>query len=132
VYKVAGSAPSQKTDAAVVFLDREADEPGFDVSCRDALFNETVYVLGHPRGISEEVMTTGTVASVKKLQHPQIPGIVGVILDIRVSPGNSGGPVLDKRGKVIGILVAAIPQGGVAIMVPINDVCQELGIGDRA
>jgi S1-C subfamily serine protease len=131
-YKMVGAVNSEKTDAAIIFLDREADEPGLDVSCRDAVFQETVYIPGHPYGIAEEVLTTGKVAGVKKITHPQIPGIVGVLLDIRSSPGNSGSPVLDKHGKVIGILVAGIPGGGVAIMVPINDVCQELGFGDRA
>ena len=127
-YKVTNTVESDITDAALVYIDGVAAPDGLSVECREADFQEQVFIAGHPFGIDQEVLTSGKVASTKRIVHPQIPGIQGILLDARVSPGNSGGPVLDSDGDVVGILVAAVPGGGVAIMVPIIDVCDELGL----
>ena len=131
IYTVTNSVASETTDAAIVYIDAVADNPGLPVDCRHVEFQEDLYIIGHPYGINQVVITTGKVASPLKIQHPQIPGITGVLIDARVSPGNSGGPVLDRDGEVVGILVARVPDGGVAIMVPINDVCEELKLNGK-
>jgi len=54
--------------------------------------------------------------------------------DAKISPGNYGGPLIDIRGNVIGILVPLSPQGqgevagaewydsGIGFAVPLNDM----------
>jgi serine protease DegQ len=77
-------------------------------------------VLGSPLGFSNTV-TAGIVSGL----HRSIPGsaqesaaLVDLLkTDAPISPGNSGGAVVDAQGKVIGITDAYIPpqQGAVAI-----------------
>ena len=48
-----------------------------------------------------------------------------------VSPGSSGGPLLDERGRVIGVTVAKIVATGaegLSFAVPIGDACRGLGV----
>jgi hypothetical protein len=41
-------------------------------------------------------------------------------LDAALNPGNSGGPVLDERGKVVGIVVAGVRGSGVNFAIPVD------------
>jgi S1-C subfamily serine protease len=41
-------------------------------------------------------------------------------LDAAVNPGNSGGPVIDVKGKVAGIVAAGIPGAGINFAIPVN------------
>lgn len=121
-YGVVGALLSQGFDAALVNTDRAANEPALNVDCRQPRFQEMVYLIGHPYGVPEEIFTSGHVASLKKVDGKGIP------LDIRANPGHSGSPVIDSQGNAIGILVAGMPAGGVALMQPLVDVCRELGL----
>jgi S1-C subfamily serine protease len=47
-------------------------------------------------------------------------------LDAAVNPGNSGGPVLDERGRVVGIIAAGIPGSGVNFAIPVNQLVRLL------
>jgi hypothetical protein len=42
--------------------------------------------------------------------------------DVVLNPGNSGGPILDKSGKVIGVVVAGIKGSGVNFAIPVSTV----------
>ena len=77
-------------------------------------------MLGSPLGF-EKTVTAGIVSGL----HRQIPGsasqtraLVDLIqTDAAISPGNSGGAVVDSDGRVLGISVAYVPpqQGAVAV-----------------
>ncbi len=43
-------------------------------------------------------------------------------LDAALNPGNSGGPVLDKNGKVVGVVVAGVRGSGVNFAIPVSTV----------
>jgi hypothetical protein len=43
-------------------------------------------------------------------------------LDAALNPGNSGGPVLDKSGKVVGVVVAGIRGSGINFAIPVSTV----------
>lgn len=43
-------------------------------------------------------------------------------LDAALNPGNSGGPVLNMDGKVVGMVVSGVPGAGVNFAIPINHV----------
>ncbi len=61
---------------------------------------QTVYAAGHPLGLSEISLRTGTVTSMRTLEgYPYIEH------SVNIQQGNSGGPLFDGDGNVIGVNV---------------------------
>jgi S1-C subfamily serine protease len=48
--------------------------------------------------------------------------------DVALLPGNSGGPLLDKSGRVVGIAVMGLGGTSINFFVPIQEALGELGI----
>lgn len=109
----------------------------------DALrVGELVLAVGNPLG-AVGVLTTGIIHSVALTDAPNreegestnIPYFRNlqpqqwVMADIRLAPGNSGGPLADARGQVIGI--NTMIAGGLALAVPSNVVERFLNSGSR-
>src|SRR4051812_34582557 len=81
-----------------------------------------VLAIGHPFGLVDAV-STGVLQSVGEL--PLDFDLEGKTLrwvqaDVRLGPGNSGGPLADAEGRVIG--VAAMVVAGMALAVPAPEV----------
>ena len=73
-----------------------------------------VYAIGHPWGRPGAV-SAGVVSGVGVVSEP---GARYVQSDIALAPGNSGGPLLDARGEVVGI--NAMIFGRLALSIPSN------------
>jgi S1-C subfamily serine protease len=95
---------------------------------------DPVVAIGNPFGLDRTV-TSGIVSALQRqIQAPNGFSISDVIqTDAAVNPGNSGGPLLDASGQVIGINSQIASQGGgnegVAFAVPITtarDVVNQL------
>lgn len=74
------------------------------VSSSPTQIGETVYALGNPYGL-DETLTKGIVSALgREIQAPDGAKITGVIqTDAALNPGNSGGPLLNQEGNVIGV-----------------------------
>ena len=72
-----------------------------------------VYAIGNPFGL-ERTMTTGIVASLNRsLKTKNNHTIRSIIqIDAAVNPGNSGGPLLDSHGRLIGLNTAIATRTG--------------------
>jgi S1-C subfamily serine protease len=86
------------------------------------------YVVGNPFGLTGS-MTSGVISALgRSFQMPDGgPVLTGLIqIDAAVNPGNSGGPLVNRDGQVVGIVTALVNptnQGvfiGIGLAVPID------------
>ena len=113
------TASDADTDLALVRVDRKG-LPAASFQTKLPPVGALAVVLGSPLGFEKSV-TAGIVSGL----HRSIPGsasesraLVDLMqTDAPISPGNSGGAVVDGQGRVVGISEAYIPpeQGAVAI-----------------
>jgi putative serine protease PepD len=132
--KVLGADTS--VDAAVL----QVDPSGLDLhplplgSSQALAVGDPLAVIGDPFGFNRS-LSTGVVSALHRtLQAPDGFTIADAIqTDAAIDPGNSGGPVLNAQGQVVGITDQIATGGsgsdsftGVGFAVPIDDVMGEL------
>ncbi len=84
---------------------------------------DKIYAIGNPLGIKNSV--TAGIISNKELYLFQLGKALQI--DAAVNPGNSGGPLLDENGQVIGVVFAGLPQyQGINFAIPIQWVTLSL------
>lgn len=66
---------------------------------------ETVFAIGNPLGL-ERTVTEGVLSQT----HRNFGGILYLQVDAPVNPGNSGGPLFNARGQVIGVINMGVPS----------------------
>jgi putative serine protease PepD len=110
---VRGVEPS--VDVAVLALPEAPDgivplEPDRSGEVR---LGDPVVAIGSPFGLPGSV-TTGIVSGLERqIEAPNGFAITGVIqTDAALNPGNSGGPLLDLSGRVIGVATQIATEGG--------------------
>ena len=93
---------------------------------------ESVVAIGNPLGYDFSITSGIVSATGRSLQAPNgqtIPN--GIQTDAAINQGNSGGPLIDSSGKVIGINEQIASQGGgnegLGFAVPINTAIRSLG-----
>ncbi len=87
---------------------------------------DCAYAVGNPLGELDFTMTSGTVSALNRLISPDTssPSINMFQIDAAVNSGNSGGPVYNSAGEVIGVVTAKYSENGVegiGFAIPIND-----------
>src|ERR1700744_1401050 len=86
---------------------------------------QRVYAIGNPFGL-QGTMTRGIISSIRSIRGPNNNPIEDAIqTDAAVNPGNSGGPLLNSRGEVIGITTLIANNGadqssGIGFAIPVN------------
>jgi serine protease Do len=73
---------------------------------------EIVFAYGHPLGVSH-ALSMGALHGIAR--HPRSGEPRFVVADVRLAPGNSGGPLVDARGQLIGVNTMVVGGLGVAI-----------------
>jgi V8-like Glu-specific endopeptidase len=89
-------------------LEKIANAPSLSLSLGNSdtvQVGETVYAVGNPQGL-EGTFSQGIVSSIRQIGSDKLLQITAPI-----SPGSSGGPVLNSKGEVIGVSVATFRGG---------------------
>jgi len=100
--RIIATAPDY--DLAVLALMQPGAESGPDRaflplgSIRDVRQGQEVLAIGTPHGVFQNTVTRGIVSSLRQLDK-----VVVLQTDTALNPGNSGGPLIDHGGRVIGV-----------------------------
>ncbi len=89
---------------------------------------DTAFVVGNPFGLYSS-MSVGVISGLDRSFHPpnsaeRLQGLIQI--DAAVNPGNSGGPLLNRAGQVVGIVAALVNPTeqdvfiGIGLAVPIT------------
>ncbi len=116
----------ESNDIAVLKIDAANLSPA-DLGDSDSLtVGDTVYAVGNPLGDLDFSMSTGHVSALDRVikTDENVDSINMFQIDAAVNSGNSGGPVYNTRGEVIGVVTAKYSDTGVegiGFAIPIND-----------
>ena len=127
--------PRRAARAEIIGIDLETDVAVLKVPERGLTFlpfgdsdalraGQLVLAIGSPMGLQNSV-SLGVVSSVARQLEPESP-MVYVQTDASINRGSSGGPLIDLRGRLVGINTLILSQGGayegISFAAPINIV----------
>jgi S1-C subfamily serine protease len=125
-YKAQVLAVDKNHDLALLKISNAPDlVPAVLADSQGLTVGQRVYAIGNPFGL-QGTMTRGIISAIRSIRGPQGNPIEDAIqTDASVNPGNSGGPLLNSRGEVIGITTMIASNGadqssGVGFAIPIN------------
>lgn len=105
-YEIAGLVfTDTRRDLALLKITEVKASPLILGNINQVAVGDEVYAIGNPQGL-EGTFSQGIVSSIRQIGSDMLFQITAPI-----SPGSSGGPVLNTQGKVIGIAVATFSGG---------------------
>ena len=121
---VVGTEPDN--DIAVLKIEAEGHAYATLADSDSMQVGDVVYAVGNPLGELEFSMSTGHVSALDRLitTEANSDAINMFQIDAAVNSGNSGGPIYNNKGEVVGIVTAKYMDSGVeglGFAIPIND-----------
>ncbi len=112
-------------DIAVLKIEAEGLDPVDMGDADDIVVGREIYPVGNPLGELNFSMTTGIISATDRAITTEADSapINMFQIDAAVNHGNSGGPVYDGQGKVIGVVTAKSGEDteGLGFAIPIQD-----------
>jgi serine protease Do len=96
-------ALDRRLDIAALYLSADGLPAIRMGDSRNIRTGEFVYAVGHPWGIANSFSAGAVVATGSDWPERELAGRDWVVTDLHLRPGNSGGPLLDSHGRLIGI-----------------------------
>src|ERR1700677_2947308 len=124
-YKATVVGVDKNHDLALLKIDAPNLVPATLSESTGLVVGQRVYAIGNPFGL-QGTMTRGIISAIRSIRGPNNNPIEDAIqTDAAVNPGNSGGPLLNSRGEVIGITTLIANNGadqssGIGFAIPIN------------
>lgn len=123
------------SDIAVLTIDVKDSSNEVEIgNSNDVKLGDTIFTVGSPIGDTYKgTVTKGIISGKDRLIEVNLTGNTSdyymkvLQLDAAVNPGNSGGPLCDVSGKVIGIISLKIVQDeveGMGFAIPIEDALE--------
>jgi len=128
VFKAHVIRTDSKSDLALLKADSVKPLPSLKLGDTSALSEAMeVVAFGYPFGAAlafkdgqypNVTVSLGHLTSLRK-----DAGVLKLLqIDASLNPGNSGGPLINKKGEVIGIVAAGIPGTGINLAIPVSDL----------
>ncbi len=93
-------------DLAILFAESLSEPPLTFADPATIAEGQTVYALGHPLGL-DFTLSRGIISNRQRVRS----GVSLLQTDVSLNPGNSGGPLVNEQGEVIGV-ANQILEGG--------------------
>ncbi len=118
----------ENTDLAILKIDADGLIPAVIGSSDDLKLGETAITLGYPLGLGLSA-SGGMVSGLEKeisteLSNGKVATMPLIQTDASINAGNSGGPLLNSKGEVIGITSSKLVSSeveGIGFAIPITD-----------
>ena len=112
-------------DIAVIKIEATGLSPVTFGNSDNIQVGEQVYAIGNPLGELSFSQTTGAISALDRVITTDVNSSINMFqFDAAVNSGNSGGPLYNSKGEVIGVVTAKYASTGVeglGFAVPIND-----------
>jgi S1-C subfamily serine protease len=124
-YKASVVGVDKQHDLALLLINAPNLVPATLAESTGLVVGQRVYAIGNPFGLSG-TMTRGIISAIRSIGVQGAAPIEDAIqTDAAVNPGNSGGPLLNSRGEVIGVTTLIASAGadqsaGIGFAIPIN------------
>src|SRR5690554_6823923 len=117
--EIIGTDP--RTDIALIKIDAEDLQPMEIGDSQSLKKGQWVLAIGSPFGL-ESTVTAGIVSAINRDTGDYLPFIQ---TDVAVNPGNSGGPLMNLAGEVVGVNSQIVSQSGgfmgISLAIPIDE-----------
>ena len=121
-------------DIAVLKIEAQGLQPAVIGSSDDLIVGDQVAAIGNPLGELTSTLTVGYISAINRDITTEGTVINMLQTDAAINSGNSGGPLFNMKGEVIGITTAkysgTTPSGaaieGIGFAIPIDDVIKKI------
>ena len=125
-YEASVAGFEEDGDIAVLKIDAADLSPVTVGNSDNIAVGDSVFAIGHPLGELDFSMTSGRVSALNRsITADRNSAPINMFqFDAAINSGNSGGPVFNESGEVIGIATAKVGSSGVeglGFAIPIND-----------
>ena len=117
----------ESNDVAVIKIEATGLLPAIIGNSDEIRVGQSIYAVGNPFGDLVYTMTDGIVSALDRVVSVEGKSIRTFQFSAAVNRGNSGGPIYNADGEVIGIVTAKFVRGnveGIGFAIPINDAIE--------
>jgi uncharacterized protein (TIGR02145 family) len=105
IYKIEGYIAVDKSNDLVLLKVHNLNRPSLIFANASVKPGQNIYVIGSPKGLPATI-SNGIISGLRKFNSNDLIQITAPI-----SPGSSGGPVMDIQGQLIGVSVSQLSEG---------------------
>ncbi len=124
VYPATLVGSEAKSDIAVLKIEASGLQAAEFGSSAELVTGDSAIVIGNPLGLEfADTMTIGYVSATERVVQISEYIMTLIQVDAAVNPGNSGGPLINSQGQVVGVVNAKISQDaveGIGFAIPID------------
>ncbi len=104
-YKIDGYVGIDKSVDLILLKVSTLNKPAIKLAVSTASIGQKVYVIGSPRGLPATI-SDGIISGMRDFEGNKL-----LQMTASISPGSSGGPVLNSNGELLGISVSQLSDG---------------------